>query len=68
MGRLQREVVMLSLLDEQPSDEVAKVLGITTGNARVLLHRARQHVRSCALEDEQGAEGEVAVPDRTTAS
>jgi RNA polymerase sigma-70 factor (ECF subfamily) len=47
MAKLQREVIMLSLLDEQPSDEIGKVLGISAGHARVLLHRAREHVRNC---------------------
>lgn len=47
MQRLQRLVVKLSLLDEQPHAEVAKTLGLTEGHVRVLLHRAREHVRNC---------------------
>jgi RNA polymerase sigma-70 factor (ECF subfamily) len=47
MATLQRSVVMLSLLDELPHDEVARTLGITGGHVRVLLHRARQHLRTC---------------------
>jgi len=47
MAHLQRQVVMLSLLDEQPQDEVAHLLGISSGYVRVLLHRAREHVRHC---------------------
>ena len=50
MGHLQRQVVMLSLLDEQPRDAVAKLLGISDGYVRVLLHRAREHVRACPYE------------------
>jgi len=50
MGQLQRSVVMLSLLDEQPRGTVAKLLGITDGHVRVLLHRARQHIRACPFE------------------
>lgn len=50
MAYLQRQVVMLSLLDEQPRDEVAKVLGISAGYVRVLLHRAREHVRTCPYD------------------
>lgn len=47
MAELQRRVVMLSLLDDQPSEEVGRLLGLTPGYVRVLLHRARAHLRSC---------------------
>jgi len=47
MARLEREVVMLSLLDEQPRERVGEVLGISAGYVRVLLHRARAHLRNC---------------------
>lgn len=49
MARLQRQVVMLSLLDEEPRDRVATLLGISDGYVRVLLHRAREHVRTCSF-------------------
>jgi RNA polymerase sigma-70 factor (ECF subfamily) len=52
MARLQRQVVTLSLLDEQPRDQVASLLGITEGYARVLLFRAREHIRNCSYEYE----------------
>jgi RNA polymerase sigma-70 factor (ECF subfamily) len=52
MTRLQRNVVTLSLLDDQPSHEVARTLGISPGYVRVLLHRAREHVRTCPLGDD----------------
>jgi len=42
MARLEREVVMLSLLDEQPRERVGELLGISAGYVRVLLHRARE--------------------------
>jgi RNA polymerase sigma-70 factor (ECF subfamily) len=48
MARLEREVVMLSLLDEQPRERVGEVLGISAGYVRVLLHRAREHLRTCS--------------------
>jgi len=54
MARLEREVVMLSLLDEQPRERVGEVLGISAGYVRVLLHRARQHLRNCPEEVEPG--------------
>lgn len=53
MARLQREVVMLSLLDEQPREQVAQLLDISDGYVRVLLHRAREHLRSCPFEYEE---------------
>ncbi len=49
MARLQRRVVLLSILDEQPRAEVAATLGISQGYLRVLLHRAREHVRNCSF-------------------
>ncbi|MGA9521640.1 MAG: sigma-70 family RNA polymerase sigma factor [Myxococcaceae bacterium] len=56
MARLQRSVIMLSLLDEQPREEVARTLGVSPGYVRVLLHRAREHVRSCEDGHDDGAE------------
>lgn len=55
MARLQRRVVMLSLLDEQPREAVAKLLGISDGYVRVLLHRARDHIRKCTFEYDDDA-------------
>lgn len=52
MAKLQREVIMLSLLDEHPNEEVAALLGLSEGYVRVLLHRAREHVRHCPYESE----------------
>jgi DNA-directed RNA polymerase specialized sigma24 family protein len=50
MARLQRAVIELSLVDDEPLEAIAKRLGITPGHARVLLHRAREHVRHCSYE------------------
>jgi len=50
MANLQRQVVQLSLLEEQPRERVAELLGISDGYVRVLLHRAREHVRSCPYD------------------
>ena len=54
MARLQRSVVKLSLIDEQPREEVAKVLGISEGYVRVLVHRAREHLRNCGFPEDDG--------------
>ena len=40
-----------SILDEQPREQVAETLGIPQGYLRVLLHRAREHVRNCSFVD-----------------
>lgn len=50
MNGLQRAVIMLSALDERPGEDVAAILGIAPGHVRVLLHRARAHVRACPLD------------------
>lgn len=43
----QRSVIMLREVEQMNSDEVQEILGITAANQRVLLHRARAHVRAC---------------------
>ncbi|MFL5893708.1 MAG: RNA polymerase sigma factor [Thermoleophilaceae bacterium] len=50
----QRSVITLRDIDGFPPDEVAEALGISDGNQRVLLHRARAKVRA-ALEAYFGA-------------
>lgn len=45
----QRAVVMLRLLDEQPGDDVAALLGIRRGHVDVLLHRAKARLRVCMM-------------------
>ena len=50
MNRLQRAVILLSALDERPREDVGAMLGISAGHVRVLLHRAREHVRACPFE------------------
>ena len=40
-----REILMLSFLGELNDDEIANALGITVGNAKVRLHRAKQYFR-----------------------
>lgn len=55
MAELQRAVIELSLVDGKPHEEIGKLLGITPGHARVLLHRAREHVRHCAYDERPAA-------------
>src|SRR5688572_23599451 len=47
MARLQRRVILLSLLDDVPRERVSALLGVSESYARVLLHRARHHLRHC---------------------
>jgi RNA polymerase sigma-70 factor (ECF subfamily) len=47
----QRQVVTLRDVEGLSSDEVCRILGITEGNQRVLLHRARTRIRTL-LEQE----------------
>jgi RNA polymerase sigma-70 factor (ECF subfamily) len=56
MAKLQRSVVTLSLLDAQPHQDVAAQLGISEAYARTLLHRAREHIRTCAYEHDAAPE------------
>lgn len=41
----QREVIVLRDIEGLPSGEVAELIGVTDGNQRVLLHRARARIR-----------------------
>jgi RNA polymerase sigma-70 factor (ECF subfamily) len=41
----QRQVVTLRDVEGLPSAEVCDILGVTEGNQRVLLHRARARIR-----------------------
>lgn len=49
---IQRAVVMLRLLDEQPGEDVAASLGISRGYVDVLAHRAKASLRACMLRGE----------------
>lgn len=46
----QRAIVILRDVDGLTSEEVCRVLDITAGNQRVLLHRARSHLRTAVEE------------------
>jgi RNA polymerase sigma-70 factor (ECF subfamily) len=51
----QREVILLRDVDGWSPEEVCDAIGVSDGNQRVLLHRARSRVRG-ALEAHLGAE------------
>src|SRR5262245_58339249 len=44
---VQRAVVTLRMLEEQPGEDVGRALGISAGHVAVLLHRAKQSLRAC---------------------
>ena len=44
---IQKAVLTLRLLEEQPGEDVAAALGITPGYVAVLLHRAKRALRAC---------------------
>lgn len=48
---IQRAVIMLRLLDEQPGEDVAQSLGISRGHVDVLTHRAKASLRACMLRE-----------------
>ena len=49
LGKLQRAVVSLRMLDEVAGEDVAEMLGVPSSHVAVLLHRAKQNLRSCML-------------------
>lgn len=48
-----REVLVMKHLDELETSEIARILGKTHGNVRVLLHRATEAMRDLVAADEQ---------------
>ena len=49
LGKLQRAVVSLRMLDEVPGEDVAAMLELPPSHVAVLLHRAKQNLRSCMV-------------------
>jgi RNA polymerase sigma-70 factor (ECF subfamily) len=49
LGKLQRAVVSLRMLDEVAGEDVGAMLGLPPSHVAVLLHRAKQNLRSCML-------------------
>jgi RNA polymerase sigma factor (sigma-70 family) len=49
LGKLQRAVVSLRMLEEIPGEDVGAMLGLPPSHVAVLLHRTKQKVRSCML-------------------
>ena len=49
LGKLQRAVVSLRMLDEVAGEDVAAMLGLPPSHVAVLLHRAKQNLRICMV-------------------
>jgi len=49
LGKLQRAVVSLRMLDEVAGEDVASMLGLPSSHVAVLLHRAKENLRGCML-------------------
>jgi len=47
---IQKSVVTLRMLEEQPGEDVARALGISSGHVAVLLHRAKSALRACMTD------------------
>lgn len=47
LGRIQRHVVTLRVLEELTPEDTARELGLTSGNVAVLLHRAKKALLDC---------------------
>ncbi len=54
LPRRQREVVAMRFLADMPEDEVARVLGVTTGSVKTHLHRALTSLRVSLASEEAG--------------
>lgn len=67
LGKLQRAVVSLRMLDEVPGEDVAAMLGLQPSHVAVLLHRAKQNLRSCMLSAGYRPPGREAACERRAA-
>ena len=47
LKEIQQSVFVMKYMEELDSEEICKVLGITTSNYWVLIHRAKLHLRKC---------------------
>lgn len=50
LRELQRRVLTLRLLEDEPGVRVAELIGATPGNVAVILHRAKREMRDCLDE------------------
>jgi RNA polymerase sigma factor (sigma-70 family) len=68
LGKLQRAVVSLRMLDEVAGEDVATMLGLPASHVAVLLHRAKQNLRTCMMSAGYRPEGRAPVTSRPLAT
>jgi len=56
LGRVQRHVVTLRMLEELTPEDTGNELGLTPGNVAVLLHRAKRALYDCIEADISGGD------------
>lgn len=49
LSERERSVLVTTFYEDKDSAEVASQLGLTTGNVRVIRHRALEHLRDCVM-------------------
>jgi RNA polymerase sigma-70 factor (ECF subfamily) len=47
LAERERTVVLMSFFDDSSAEEVARALGISAANVRVIRHRGVEHLRGC---------------------
>jgi RNA polymerase sigma-70 factor (ECF subfamily) len=47
LAEIPRTVVTLRMLDELPGEDVARILGVSSGHVAVMLHRAKSSLLTC---------------------
>ncbi len=52
LSERERSVLVMTFYDEKPAQEVAKTLGLSAANVRVIRHRGLAHLRRCMMERE----------------
>ncbi len=61
LGERERSVIVQTFYDERPADEVARSLGLSAGNVRVIRHRSLARLRRCmGLPEPAATRGETA--------
>jgi len=68
LGKLQRAVVSLRMLDGVAGEDVATMLGLPASHVGVLLHRAKQNLKTCMISAGYRPEGRAAVMSRPLAT
>jgi RNA polymerase sigma-70 factor (ECF subfamily) len=62
LARMQRCVVTMRLLEDRPTEQVSKVLGLTKNHVNVLMHRAKSELENCVTEVTAATGGDASGP------